>query len=70
MGTLDEMFEIITWAQLKYHQKPIYLLNEFGFFNPLIEFIRHSSSEGFIKPEHLNLFKVIDKADDLKSILQ
>lgn len=70
MGTLDEMFEIITWAQLKYHQKPIFILNEFGFFNSLLEFINHSSQQGFIKPEHLKLFKVIEKADDLKSILK
>lgn len=70
MGTLDEMFEIITWAQLKYHQKPIFILNEFGFYNSLIEFVNHSSQQGFIKPEHLNLFKVIDKADDLINILK
>jgi uncharacterized protein (TIGR00730 family) len=68
MGTLDEMFEIITWAQLKYHSKPIYILNEFGFYNSLIEFINHSSQQGFIRPEHLQLFKVIEKVEGLEPI--
>jgi len=70
MGTLDEMFEIITWAQLKYHSKPIYILNEFGFYNSLLQFINYSSEQGFIKPEHLNLFKAINSVDDLKIILK
>ncbi len=70
MGTLDEMFEIITWAQLKYHSKPIYILNEFGFYNSLLQFINYSSEQGFIKPEHLNLFKVINTVDDLKNLLK
>lgn len=68
MGTLDEMFEIITWAQLKYHSKPIYLLNEFGFFDSLINFIHHSSGQGFIKKEHLQLFKVLEKAEDILNL--
>ena len=69
MGTLDEMFEIITWAQLKYHNKPIYLLNEFGFYNSLIEFVNFSSEQGFIKPQHLGLFKVVDNFENLKGLL-
>jgi uncharacterized protein (TIGR00730 family) len=68
MGTLDEMFEIITWAQLKYHHKPIYILNEFGFFDSLLQFVHHSSAQGFIKKEHLQLFKVIQKVEGVKEI--
>jgi uncharacterized protein (TIGR00730 family) len=70
MGTLDEMFEIITWAQLKYHHKPIYILNEFGFFDSLLQFVHHSNDQGFIKSEHLQLFKVIQKVEDVMSILK
>jgi uncharacterized protein (TIGR00730 family) len=70
MGTLDEMFEIITWAQLKYHHKPIYILNEFGFYDSLLKFVNHSSDEGFIKKEHLQLFKVIEKVEGLSSIFK
>lgn len=63
MGTLDEMFEITTWAQLGLHNKPIYLLNEFGFFDHLVQFLQHSNQEGFIRDPHLNLFKVISLQD-------
>jgi uncharacterized protein (TIGR00730 family) len=59
MGTLDEMFEIITWAQLGLHNKPIYLLNEFGFFDNLVQFVQHSNKEGFIRDQHMSLFSVI-----------
>lgn len=68
MGTLDEMFEILTWAQLKLHNKPVYILNEFGFYNSLIAFITHSHMQGFIKKEHLYLFKVLENTDDLLKI--
>lgn len=51
-GTLDELFEIVTWAQLGFHRKPIALLNVAGYFDPLLTFIDHMAAEGFIKPEH------------------
>ena len=70
MGTLDEMFEIITWAQLKYHHKPIYILNEFGFYDSLLQFVNHSSQHGFIKKEHLQLFKVIKNVEGVAEILK
>ena len=54
-GTYDELFEMITWAQLGFHAKPIGLLNVAGFFNPLLTLIEHSSAEGFISPRHATL---------------
>lgn len=51
-GTLEELFEIITWAQLGFHTKPIGLLNIAGFFNPLLGWIDHAITEGFIKPKY------------------
>lgn len=51
-GTLDELFETLTWLQLSFHDKPVGLLNVCGFFNGLIEFIDHMSRSGFLKPEH------------------
>lgn len=51
-GTLDELFETLTWLQLSFHDKPVGLLNVGGFFNGLIEFIDHMSRSGFLKPEH------------------
>ena len=49
MGTLDEMFEVLTWTQLKYHEKPSYILNFEGFYDSLLSYLRHSNAEGFIK---------------------
>ncbi len=70
MGTLDEMFEILTWAQLKLHHKPIYLLNEGGFYDHLIAYVKHSAAEGFIRPEHVNLFQVISSTEDIITVMK
>lgn len=51
-GTLDELFETLTWLQLSFHEKPVALLNIGGFFDGLIQFITHMSRSGFLKPEH------------------
>ena len=47
-GTLDELFEIVTWAQLGLHAKPIGLLDVGGYFQPLVTFLRHAVAEGFL----------------------
>ena len=49
-GTLDELFEILTWAQLGLHAKPIGLLNVAGYFDRLNELVEHAVAEGFIEP--------------------
>src|SRR2546430_15629000 len=49
-GTMDELFEAITWAQLGLHEKPIGLLDADGYFGPLLTFIGHMSAEGFVRP--------------------
>lgn len=46
-GSLDEFFEVLTWRQLGLHQKPIYLLNTDGFWNPLVDLMDHVIAEGF-----------------------
>lgn len=51
-GTLDELFEIITWSQLGLHHKPIGLLNVSGFYNPLLAMVQHLVNEGFVSPAH------------------
>ena len=51
-GTLDELFEIMSWNQLEIISKPAGLLNVAGYFDPLIRFLDHSVEQGFIKPEH------------------
>ncbi|MCA9068810.1 MAG: TIGR00730 family Rossman fold protein [Planctomycetaceae bacterium] len=57
-GTLEELFEIITWAQLGIHQNPIGLLNVNGFYDPLVEMIDHMIAADFIKPHNRDLFFV------------
>jgi len=51
-GTLDELFETLTWAQIGVHAKPIGLLNVGGYFDPLLAMLDRAETEGFIFPEH------------------
>ncbi len=52
VGTMDELWEAISWAQLGYHAKPVGLLNALGFYDHLIAFNRHMIEVGFIRPAH------------------
>ncbi|OCC23788.1 Rossman fold protein, TIGR00730 family [Croceicoccus estronivorus] len=52
VGTMDELWEAISWAQLGYHSKPVGLLNAFDFYNGLLAFTRHMVDTGFIRPVH------------------
>jgi uncharacterized protein (TIGR00730 family) len=66
-GTFEELFEILTWAQIGLHQKPVGLLNIRQYFNPLFSMIERASAEGFIYQEHRALFTA---ADDPYSLLE
>lgn len=57
-GTLDEMFEILTWAQLGIHQKPVALLDGHGFFDGLITWMEQVVACGFLEPKCLQNLKV------------
>lgn len=65
IGTLEELFETLTWAQLGFHEKPIGLLNVASFYDPLIEFLRHQTSQGFLRAEHKDLLLVETEPDPL-----
>lgn len=54
MGTLEEMFEALTWAQLGFHQKPCALLNTEGYYQGLVSFLHTAVTEGFVKQRHLD----------------
>jgi hypothetical protein len=69
MGTLDEMFEVLTWTQLKYHSKPSYIFNFEGFYDSLLSYLSLSTKEGFIKVEHLNLLSEIKNIEALENLL-
>jgi hypothetical protein len=58
MGTLDELAEIVTWAQLGLHAKPVGLLDVSGFFAPLVAFFDRAERDGFLRPEHRRLVAV------------
>jgi uncharacterized protein (TIGR00730 family) len=57
-GTADELFEILTWAQLGIHARPIGLLNTAGFFDPLLAWVEHMLREGFLREQHRGLLLV------------
>ncbi|QYG02061.1 MULTISPECIES: TIGR00730 family Rossman fold protein [Massilia] len=65
MGTLEELFEMVTWAQLGIHAKPIGLLNVNGFYDGLRAFVRHQVQEGFVRPEHEGLMVAESDPDEL-----
>ena len=52
VGTMDELWEAVSWAQLGYHAKPVGLLNAFGFFDHLLAFNHHMAQVGFVRPAH------------------
>lgn len=64
-GTLEELFEIITWAQLGLHQKPVGLLNSNGFYDDLIKMLETMTVKGFLKMENLDLLIVDNSIDSL-----
>lgn len=57
-GTLEELFEVVSWAQLGIHDKPMGLLNVGGFFDSLLTFVDHAIDTGFIKPKYRDLLLV------------
>ncbi|QFZ19663.1 LOG family protein [Saccharothrix syringae] len=64
-GTLDELFEAWTWAQLKVHTKPVGVLNVANFFDPLLAMVDHMAAEGFLKPAYREMLLVDDDVDRL-----
>jgi uncharacterized protein (TIGR00730 family) len=65
LGTFEEFFEVLTWAQLSLHQKPCGLLNVAGYFAALMSFLDHAVDEQFIKPEHRSILLIDESSDAL-----
>src|SRR5215470_7244947 len=65
IGTLEELVEQLTWAQLGRHTKPIVLLNIQGFWEPLLALLRHMRDEAFIRPDMAVRFITVDRAEDV-----
>ena len=65
LGTLDEIFEVLTWEQLGLHQKPCGLLNVCGYFDRMIEFLDHVAQERFMTERNRGLLIVAQRTDEL-----
>lgn len=60
LGTLEELFEVWTWAQLGIHKKPVALLNVAGYYDPMIQFIEHAVAKEFVPQDHRDVLLVGD----------
>ena len=65
LGTLEEIFEIWTWAQLCFHDKPIALLNTRDYYSSLLHFLDNSVEQGFVKPDHRHMLIVESDPEQL-----
>ena len=68
-GTLDELFEILTWNQLSIHDKKIFILNTEGFYDHLASHLEHADREGFLYGGLKDLLTIINEAADLEAYL-
>ena len=64
-GTLEELFEMLTWAQLGLHKKPIAVLNINGFYDPLLELLQTMTEKGLLKEVNQKMLLVSEDIDDL-----
>jgi uncharacterized protein (TIGR00730 family) len=69
-GSLDEFFEVLTWAQIGLHRKPILLLDQDGYWQPLLALIDHVIAEGFAAPSLRDLFATAPDLLDLLAQLE
>jgi uncharacterized protein (TIGR00730 family) len=69
LGTLAEFFEILTWRQLRFHEKPIILVNINNYWDQLLDTIENAASSGFMRETDKGLFRVTDKVSNIPQIL-
>jgi uncharacterized protein (TIGR00730 family) len=69
-GTLEELFEILTWGQLELHHKPCALLNIDGFFDSLLGYLDHACAEGLLRPEYRAMVLVETDPERLLALLE
>ena len=58
VGTMDELWEAVSWSQLGYHENPVGLLNIAGYYDHLVHFYMHMAEVGFVRPQHKNILLV------------
>ena len=69
LGTLDEAFEVVTWKQLRLHDKPVLIADIAGYWRPLLDLLQHIDGEGFVSGGHSRLIEVVDGVDDVMARL-
>lgn len=69
-GTLDEFFEIVTWRQLRLHDKPIVIVNLDGYWRPLLRLIERIIERGYARPGFRRLFGVVDEVAEVLPALR
>lgn len=70
LGTLDELFELLTWKQLGLHDKPIVMVNFNNYWTELLEAINHIASEGFMRETDLGLFDVVETVEEVTNVIK
>ena len=70
LGTLDELFELLTWKQLGLHDKPIVIVNINGYWTKMLEAIKHIADIGFMRQEDLDMFLRVDRIEDVVETLK
>ena len=68
-GTLEELFEALTWSKLGLHQKPCGLLNVSGYFDPLLSFLGHAADEGFLTRAHVSTISISTAPEALLDLM-
>ncbi len=69
-GTLEELLEAITWKRLGLAHQPIVIVNIDGFYDPLIAMLQSTVDEQFMRPEHLNMWHVVNTVDEVLPMLR
>jgi uncharacterized protein (TIGR00730 family) len=70
IGTFEEFFEVLTWAQLGIHRKPCGLLNTRGYYQPMMDLLGMAVNEGFLRAEHQGMVLTAERVEDLLAKLE
>ncbi len=70
LGTLDELFELLTWKQLGLHDKPIVIVNMNGYWDEMLKAIKHIANQGFMRSEDMNMFLIVESVEEVAAALK
>ncbi len=70
LGTIEELAEVLTWAQLGIHRRPVAVLDETGYWGPLADLLDRAVDEGFVRPANRDRLLWVDRVDDLLDVLR